>query len=234
MREGPDVLDGAVGRLAVIATAGLGLGVLVGGVLGRLAMFALVRMSPDARGLTSDDGFEMGRFTVGGSLNLLLVGGVLGTVGAAVYAAVRWLQPRRWWLRVTATSLCAGVGVGALVVHRDGLDFNVLEAGPAIALFVLVPATYGALLATAVESVLARHPGGVGPRWARWVGLLPFVVVPVLPLFALTWWVGRVLDGTRVAEVLHGAVVRWTGRALASGALLLLARDLVLDAAALT
>lgn len=229
-----DGLDAAVGRLSVIAVTGLGLGVVVGGVLGRLVMFLLVRVSPGARGLTSDDGFVMGRFTVAGSLNLVLVGAALGIVGAAVYAAVRWLQPAAFGLRVAATSVCAGVGVGALVVHRDGLDFTLLEPGAAVALFVALPATYGALLALVVESVLARHPAGLGPRWVRWTGLLPFLVVPVLPLFAVAWSVGRVSGGTRLGEALRGSAVRWTGRLVASGALVLLARDLVMDVAALT
>lgn len=229
-----DRLEGAVGRLSVIAVTGLGLGLLVGGVLGRLAMFLLVRISPEARGLTSDDGFEMGRFTLSGSLNLVLVGGILGIVGAAVYAAVRWLQPHARWLRVAATAACAGVGVGALVVHRDGVDFNALEPAPAIALFVLVPAGYGALLSLVVESVLTTHPDGVGPRWMRWAGLVPFVVVPVLPFFALAWWVGSVTSGSRVGEVLRGTTVRWAGRLAASGLFVLLAGDLLADAAALT
>lgn len=229
-------LDGPVGRLAVLAVTGLGLGLLVGGVLGRLAMFLLIRASPEARGRTSDDGFEMGRFTVSGSLNLLVLGAALGVVGAAVYAGVRWLQPPGLGLRVAATAACSGVGVGALVVHRDGVDFTALDADLAIGLFVLVPGLYGALLALVVESVLVRHPDGVGPRWARWLGLLPLLlVVPVvLAVFALVWWAGRRMAGTRVVGFLRGGVWRAGGRVVAASAFLLLARDLLLDVAALT
>ncbi len=227
-------LSEAAGRLAVVATTGLGLGVLVGGVLGRLAMFVLVRASPAADGLVSDDGFEMGRFTVAGSLNLLMVGGVLGIAGAAVYAAVRWLQlPGLAW-RVAATSVCSGVGVGALLVHRDGLDFTLLRADLAIALFVAVPAVYGGLLALVVETFLGRHPAGFTRPWARAVGLLPFVVLPVLPVFLLAWLVANAFHDSRLGEVVRGAAVRWTGRAAASVALLLLARDLALDVTSLT
>src|SRR5262245_12430597 len=113
-------LRGAVGRLSLIAVVGFALGLLVGGVLGRLAMFLLIRASPDAQGLVTDDGFEMGRFTLSGTLSLMLVGAILGVIGAAIYAAVRWLQPSGLGLRVVATGACAGVGVGALLVHRDG------------------------------------------------------------------------------------------------------------------
>jgi hypothetical protein len=224
----------AAGRLALVATTGLALGVLVGGVLGRLAMFLLVRASPEADGVVSDDGFEMGRFTLSGSLNLIVVAAVLGTLGAAIYAAVRWFQlPGLGW-RVAATSVCAGLGVGAMLVHRDGVDFTVLRAGPAIALFVAVPALYGALLTLVVESFLRRHPDGFTSPWARALGLLPFAVVPVLPAFLLAWLVGRSVRGSRVEMLVRSAGLRWAARAAASGALALLARDLALDIAALT
>src|SRR4051812_551294 len=111
-----DGLRKAAGRLAVIAVTGLGLGIVVGGVVGRTAMYLLARATPEAHGVVSDDGFVMGRFTLAGTLNLLLVGAALGVVGAAVYAAVRWLQPEHLGLRVVATGACAGVGVGALIV----------------------------------------------------------------------------------------------------------------------
>ena len=232
MTEG---LNGAVGRVAVIGMTGLGLGAVVGGLLGRLAMFLLIRASPDARGLVTDDGFEMGRFTLTGTLNLMLVGAILGVIGAAVYAAVRWLQPHGLGLRVAATAACAGVGVGALLVHQDGVDFAVLHAGFAIALFVLVPALYGGLLALVVESVLSRHPDGVGPTGARWAGLLPFVLTPpVLPVFGVAWLLGRSLSPTKAGEFLRSSVWRAVGRGIAALAFLVLAQDLLLDTAALT
>jgi hypothetical protein len=136
---------------------------------------------------------------------------------------------------VAATAACAGVGVGALLVHRDGVDFTVLDAPLAIALFVALPALYGGLLAWVVETRLARHPDGVRRTPAVVAALLPFVlVVPVLPVFALAWGLGRWLDGTRLGVVLHGSAARWSGRVLASAAFLLLLRDLLLDAGALT
>jgi hypothetical protein len=229
-----DGLRPAAGRLAVMAAAGVGLGALVGGVVGRLAMFVLARANPAATGTESDDGFEMGRFTLSGSLNLLIIGTLLGIVGAAVYAAVRWLQPSGLPLRIAATAACAGVGVGALLVHRDGVDFTVLDAPLAIALFVALPAAYGGLLAWIVETSLARQPDGVRRTPAVGAALMAFVVVPVLPVFALAWGLGRLVDGTRLGRVLRGATVRWTGRALASAAFLLLLRDLALDTVALT
>jgi hypothetical protein len=230
-----DDLRAAAGRLALISLAGLGLGLLVGGVLGRLAMFALIRLSPEAKGSVSDDDFVMGQFTLSGTLNLLFVGTVLGIVGAAVYAAVRWLQLPGLSLRIVTTAACAGVGFGALIVHRDGVDFTILEAGPAIVLFVALPATFGGLLAWVVESRLDQPTGGLRRTPVIVAGLAPFVlVVPVLPVFALAWGLGRLLDKSWLGRVLRSASLRWTGRVVASTAFLLLLQDLALDTAALT
>ncbi|MGH3334864.1 MAG: hypothetical protein ACRDOZ_03520 [Nocardioides sp.] len=43
-------------------------GALAVGVLGRLAMLLLAQLNPLATGVTSDDGFEIGQFTLSGSL----------------------------------------------------------------------------------------------------------------------------------------------------------------------
>ena len=49
-------------RLRVLAVAGIPLGVLVGGIVGRVAMLVLRLTSPDSvRGVESDDGFTIGR-----------------------------------------------------------------------------------------------------------------------------------------------------------------------------
>ena len=67
-------------RNAAIVLTGLGLGVVIGGIGGRLAMYLLARLNPEATGVVSDDGFVMGQFTLSGTLNLLVVGGFLGDV----------------------------------------------------------------------------------------------------------------------------------------------------------
>ena len=61
-------------RNAAIVLTGLGLGVVIGGIGGRLAMYLLARLNPEATGVISDDGFVIGQFTLAGTLNLLVVG----------------------------------------------------------------------------------------------------------------------------------------------------------------
>jgi hypothetical protein len=154
----------AAGRFAFIVAVGLGLGVLVGGVLGRLLMFVLIRLNEDARGRVSDDGFVMGQFTLSGSFNLVVVGASLGAFGGIVYAAARHLTFGPEWWRLTSVVLGAALPVGALIVHDDGVDFTVLEPPElAIAMFVLLPGLYGLLLLLIVERRLAPP----APSWQR-------------------------------------------------------------------
>jgi hypothetical protein len=154
----------AAGRFAFIVAAGLGVGVLVGGVLGRLLMYVLIRLNDGARGLVSDDGFEMGRFTLSGSLNLVVVGATLGAVGGVVYAGARHLTFGPEWWRLTSIVLGAALPVGALGVHTDGVDFRVLDPPElAVAFFVLLPGLYGLLLRLIVEPRLPPP----APSWQR-------------------------------------------------------------------
>jgi len=126
----------ALRSLAAISVAGALAGVLVGGIGGRLAMMLLARLNPQVTGLTSDDGFIMGRFTVGNTLSLLAVGFGLGLFGAAVYAVLRGLMIGPRWFQVLSISVGPAVVVGEMLVHTDGVDFTLLEpAGLAIALF---------------------------------------------------------------------------------------------------
>lgn len=83
--------ESAARRLAALTAVGALLGLLVGGVGGRLAMMLLARLNPGAIGATSDDGFRIGQFTVAPTLGLLLLGTGLGVVGAGVYTVVRGL-----------------------------------------------------------------------------------------------------------------------------------------------
>src|SRR3954452_11673814 len=114
-------LTAAARRVAAIKAAGALLGLLVGGLGGRLAMLILARLNPRAAGVTSDDGFSIGQFTPAGSLNLLLAGGVLGVLGAAIYAVLRPLMIGPRWFRVLSISVGPAVVVGEQLVHVDGV-----------------------------------------------------------------------------------------------------------------
>ena len=185
----------ALQRFSAAVVAGAVTGLVVGGVGGRLAMLVLrLTSGPGVNGVVSDDGFVMGRVTLSGTLSLLGVATAIGVLGALVHRlVVPWLIGPRWFRRLT-TAAGSGIVVGAMLVHTTGVDFTRLRpVGLAIALFVAVPALYGALIGPVQEycdrpdSWLNRHPVR---RWAVpvvTVGVLfplaPFLVV----LFLVTW-----------------------------------------------
>lgn len=201
----PSVGDEVAQRLWVVIVAGVPTGVLVAGVGSRLAMFVLRLTSPDyMRGVTSDDGFEIGRFTLGGTYNLLMLGAGVGLIGAATYQAVRpWLLGPVWFQRFTVAA-ASGAVVGSILVTTEGIDFRLLTPlWLAIGLFVALPAVFAVAVAVAVDQVSAmpRVPG-----WRRWV--LPAALVVPFP-FAI--FVMLVVAGALTLSVLVARGVRAAG-----------------------
>ena len=61
-------------------------GAIVGGVGGRIAMRILVLTSDEAvKGVTSDDGFEIGRFTLSDTAGLVIITMFIGVLAALLY-----------------------------------------------------------------------------------------------------------------------------------------------------
>ncbi len=169
-------------RIAVVA--GVCVGILVIGLGSRLAMLLLRVTSPDdVIGVTSDDGFEIGRTTLSGTYNLLALGAGVGVIGAlACIAVAPWLIGPGWFRRLTV-GMTAGALVGSMVIVPGGIDFTRLEpTWLAVALFVGLPVVAGILLTLAVDRVAA--PGS----WTRRdhvALLLPVGLLAVVPLTLL-------------------------------------------------
>ena len=200
-------------RMWVVIMAGIPTGVIVAGLGSRLAMLILRLTSPsEVRGVKSDDGFEIGRVTFGGTYNLLMLGAAVGVIGAVAYGAVRpWLVGPGWFRRVTVAA-ASGAVVGSMVIHDDGIDFHVLEPlWLAIGLFVALPALFGAAITVAVDRVDAL-PKPAGRRsWVRplvLVALFP-LVLPVVVLAAVVTAAGGLLrcGVDRVGGVPPGATL---------------------------
>jgi hypothetical protein len=168
--------------LAKVTLAGAASGVIAVGVFARLAMSLLASLNPDATGVTSDDGFTIGQFTLFGSLQLAASGLQFGIIGAFFYLALRRLMVGPAWFRLLSISLGPAVVIGAIVVHTDGVDFQVLQpTWLAALLFVLVAAVYCALLHVLSERWLRSDRDLARPLLV--LGLLPWL--PLLPLTLL-------------------------------------------------
>lgn len=181
--------------LAVVAAGAL-IGAFTVGVISRLAMFVLIRMNPESDGITSDDGFEMGRFTIAGSFNLVTVGIVLGILSGLLYLAVERLRFGPGWFRTLSVSVGAGTVAASQIVHADGVDFALLEPLVApLVVFVAIPVLHVALLEVAAVRIRAARGGSlpVATGAVSWILRAGLAVVFVLAVASL---VGDVRDLT--------------------------------------
>ena len=174
--------------------AGIWLGALVGGVGGRVAMLVLRLLSPGSvNGVVSDDGFVIGQVTLGGTYSLVAFAGLFGLLGACAY---RWVE--HWllgpgWLRQLTSALGAGAVVGSMLVHTDGVDFQLLRPlWLAVAFFVVIPAVFGFFIGP-FEKALARPDAWVNRGRRGWVVPIvtilaaPPIVIVVALVAALRW-----------------------------------------------
>jgi len=194
---GQDARDVAT-VVVVGAAAGALAGLVVGGIAGRLVMFALRALSdPIVIGATSDDGFEIGRFTLGGSLQLAGAMAAAGAANGILYVVLRDAIPAR--ARAPLWSLFAAAVGGSQFVHADGIDFTLLDPlWLAVLSFVLLPG-----LAALVVVVLAE-------RWLADDGSRPSL--PVLAIAAVTGTVALVLGAVAAVAVLGARRLGLSGR----------------------
>lgn len=98
-------------------------GVLVLGVGGRLVMFISRVLHPDAAGRITENGNRIGEFTVDGTIELIVFGGLL----SGVVAGVVWVLTREWIPDNPAMVGAGAVSIGGFaLVEADNRDFAIL------------------------------------------------------------------------------------------------------------
>jgi hypothetical protein len=131
---------------------------------------------------------------------------------------VPYLVVRRWLPgphRPLQAAAFFGVVGGAAVIEPGGVDFTFIDPLPlAVALFVALPAAYGAAMAAGTEWLL-DHP----QRWpvGRYASLAPLVLTGPVGAVVLVVAAGAVLATRyrpRLAAVLRGPAVSWAVRVL--------------------
>ena len=229
-----DLVD-VLRRTRALVLAGVFLGVVVGGVGGRLAMLILRLTSPDSvTGVLTDDGFEIGQVTLLGTLSLIAFAAIFGLVGAVAYALVRpWLIGAPWFRNLTC-AVGAGAVVGSALIHADGIDFRLLKpTWLAIAFFVAIPACFGALIGP-VLAWCDRPTAWVNTgKYRPWIVLvLAFAVSPanvvLAALIVVVMLLWRMVCGSLQGISRNGAVrlvVRGAWLAVAVLGLVVLLQD---------
>lgn len=176
------------GDLGLAALAGVLSGIVVGGLLGRLAMRVSGAMSaPELIGVSTAAGNRVGDITLAGTLALVVfVGLPSGLAGGVLY---RLVEP---WLAVFGArrrGLVFGLGLllvfGFTVLEPFNFDFRRFGAAPLnVALFAVLFPAFGVSLVWTLDRLeaAAKRPGrrAVVVRVAGWVLLVPALLTIAL------------------------------------------------------
>ena len=113
--------------------AALVVGIVVGGIGGRLAMRVIALLVADANGLRTEGGNTIGTITSEGTLFLVMFVGGFATLSlAALWVAISpWLPKRLLWRGLAAIPVAIALGTPALV-QGDNVDFLVLGYDPVV------------------------------------------------------------------------------------------------------
>ncbi|GAA1643372.1 hypothetical protein [Georgenia ruanii] len=169
--------------LAAGAIGGGLVGLLFGGVLGRLVMRLLAVTSPaSVQGRLTDDIQPVGQVSFGGTLQLCVTTVALGAIAGLVYLWVRRVLPRSRRARSGLFALFTGSIGGAFLVHdHPSFDYSVLRPEwLAVASFVAIPTLFGLLAPRVIDRLEA--PGGWARRGPAWLVIGAAVAVLNLAL----------------------------------------------------
>jgi hypothetical protein len=116
-------LAGLIRSVALGGLAGAIAGVVVLGVGGRFVMFLSRLLHPEALRRTTESGARVGEFTVEGTIELVIFGGLLG----GLLAGVVWVLVREWIPNNRALVGLGAVAIGgSFLIHGENIDFIIL------------------------------------------------------------------------------------------------------------
>jgi hypothetical protein len=155
----------ALGRhLGAASLAGIVAGIVVAGVLGRIAMRVSGFTSrPELIGVETGNGNRVGDITLAGTVGLaLLVGIVAGIGGGVLYASAEpWLRSRRWKGAIFGIALLAALGF--TVLDPSSSDFKRFGFAPLnVGMFAAMFVVFGVAIAWLFDRIRGAIDG-TGP-----------------------------------------------------------------------
>ena len=169
--------------IAVRGIAAVSLGILVFGIGGRLVMLASRLLHPDTIGRITDNGNRIGEFTVGGTIGLIVFGGLFGGLAAGVV----WVFIKNW---IVDNPVVVGLGAVALgglnLIEADNRDFVILgDVTVDLLLLLSLPFLFGLLLVPFDGYLDKKLPPARSVVSIVVYALLVSVAAPIIiPLFA--------------------------------------------------
>lgn len=210
--------------IAVGGLAGAVAGLVVGGLGGRLVMrVSALAAGASAQGALTDAGNRVGTITLGGTIELVVFGGLLtGVIGAVIYVVTSpWMTWAGRWKGVAFGVFLLGIAGEQLIDHQNR-DFVVLTpAWLNVSMFAALIVLFG-VAAHWMAGRLEHHlpaPVSTGPvvAYALVAALgVPFLVPAVLAFFSRDFCgcddpsrlVGIFLVAAGVGTVLHWAAIQ--------------------------
>jgi hypothetical protein len=218
----PDGWEGvrrALRSIAVAVDTALVVGVLVGGLGGRLFMRILAATSGEAaQGATTQANETVGKITFGGTVALIIFGGMFaGLVVAVVYRALRqWLPARAWQAGLILAVLSLGIGGrGSELLNPDNGDFVIVRPlWLAVTLVALLAAIFGVVFVT-VHERLDRAVPEIGLSFGS-LAYVPMIVAMLVPPVTIVVILVALLStrAGRVGDWWSSVAVRRAGRVL--------------------
>jgi hypothetical protein len=152
-----------VREVAAGSLSGIVVGIIVGGLGSRLVMrLSAIAAGSGVQGITTSNGNRVGEITVGGTIALILLGGVFaGIFGGVLYASLRpWLAPFGHW-----RGLIFGLGLlglaGSLILDQANSDFIILRPPLLnVAMFAALFPIFGIALVPVFDRTLRALAGG--------------------------------------------------------------------------
>lgn len=141
--------------MGITALTGAACGLVWAGIGGRIAMrIVFLTSNEHVRGLTSDDGFEIGTIS-GATVVLLFFTTILGGIAGLVAGVLRMVTAGPTWIVALGTGAATAAFGGAAIVHTDGVDFRFLDPlWLTVGLFVLIPGLWGVSVIVVTERLV--------------------------------------------------------------------------------